>query len=451
MVDAFVAVVDRMPSRKRAFTGAMIDTDGSPFTDPGAQGISYALDFLAHSIEGISDPDSSNASVAAKGQHHSLPPGTIRFTTRSDADHRHFREVVDLKAANTVFTTGREHTMLGTRWQWSAQDRCLKLQKQVNVESQHIAWPMLLGRSSGEFITAVYEIPLIPLTPARYIESSMGNILRLLHGPEGKTFPASIELESAIEAFFRVRSEQQRTVQIWAIVGADSEESRRPTPISPLQLKSLWKMTVSPRHSLAGELLGKGARLYKVLSGGGGWGKKAGLLSLDPEAAPQRIQSSIADAALLRHDGIDTIPESIQDIAPSGYWVQFFVSAEELKESNKAEVRLDHNGGRELVMELGVVPDSSDEIHTPNPTNRAVHNRMFTVYSSYFGALSEKGISVKKTKHGAANSSNAPALDTYLDVPYTRLRFGPNLELKRAASSYDGMLFDREGEPEIFS
>lgn len=429
----------------------MIDTDGSPLTDPGAQGISYALDFLAHPIEGISDQDSSDASVTAKGQHHGVPPGTIRFTTRSNADHRQFREIVDLKAANTVFTTGREYTMLGTRWQWSAQDRCLNLQKQVNVESQHIAWPMLLGRSNGEFITAVYEIPLIPLTPARYIESSMGNILRLLHGSEGKTFPASIELESAIEAFFRVRSEQQRTVQIWAIVGADSEESRRPTPISPVQLKSLWKVTVSPRHSLAGELLGKGARLYKVLSGGGGWGKKAGLLSLDPEAAPQRLQPSSTGAAQVRHDETNAVPETIQDIAPPGYWVQFFIPAEELQESTKAEGLFDHNGGRELVMELGVVPDSSDELHVPNPTNPVAHNRMFTVYSSYFGALSEKGISIKKTKHGAANSLNAPALDTYVDVPFTRLRFGPNLELNRAASSYDGILFDREGEPEISS
>lgn len=115
------------------------------------------------------------------------------------------------------------------------------------------------------------RLPLFPLTKPRKVFSCVGNILREVEAENGKTgYPASRELEQAVGAYLSSQPDHVRKqkLHIFAYITPD---------ISPLPPQGLGTIGVDPWE------LHEGAKLRRVVSGGGGWGKKMGLLSLDPQ------------------------------------------------------------------------------------------------------------------------------------------------------------------------
>ena len=150
------------------------------------------------------------------------------------------------------------------------------------------------------------RLPLRALTPPRQIEEGMGNILRQLATPPSAAGTqsrggASRELEVAVSAYMQSLPAGQAgagAVQVYARL-----TPQQPAATSPAEL-----------------LLYPGARLHRVLSGGGGWGNKAGLLALDPQA--ERDVAGFERELAARLDGDDG-PHG--GIVQPGAWAQFFV------------------------------------------------------------------------------------------------------------------------------
>jgi V-type H+-transporting ATPase proteolipid subunit len=112
----------------------------------------------------------------------------------------------------------------------------------------------------------------------------MGNILRQLSKGDGtgEPTPASLELEKVLPAYVKEHKIQDQRLAVWALVEPGSSSNGAVT-ISESIGDPSDHVSVAIRN---------GARLHRVVSGGGGWGKKQGLLSLDPEYRCHRLISS---------------------------------------------------------------------------------------------------------------------------------------------------------------
>ncbi|KAI4127377.1 MAG: hypothetical protein LQ347_004629, partial [Umbilicaria vellea] len=141
----------------------------------------------------------------------------------------------------------------------------------------------------------------------------MGNIIRRIQigdTPEDIA-PASKELEKSVSTYLQRVSPVKDRVAVWTLV----------TP------REIWvDQPQSTRGKVLFSQIEKGARLHKVLSGGGGWGgAKDGLLSLDPHSTYK--QSEQASLLLIPDDG-DLEAEKLAmlgDVVKPGDVVQFFI------------------------------------------------------------------------------------------------------------------------------
>jgi hypothetical protein len=226
---------------------------------------------------------------------------------------------LDMLPANTIFQNGRRSNMSWSRWekQLGAKSRLVQVQRQ-DVTRLDINLQDIIDMHQSFGITAQY----VALTPLRKIVAGVGNILRRLDD-DGKELPASRELEAALPRYLEKRGKSRGTVDVWALVIPSSSRSSglsddydgnfKTADISNLD----WSVTGSDIR----RVLLAGGRLIKVLSGGGGWGNKQGLLSLDPDYFEQETSSS--DESL---DWILGNNARVDDIAAPGHSIQFFIA-----------------------------------------------------------------------------------------------------------------------------
>jgi hypothetical protein len=135
------------------------------------------------------------------------------------------------------------------------------------------------------------HLPLKQLTFPRRIEAGMGNILKQTSSETNTPQGASGELEKAVLDYISSPSTLSLSERLTIFA--------RLTPHSPTAHENLF---TAP-----------GARIHRVLSGGGGWGNKAGLLSLDPQSETQA-------------QGFSNGFESGEGIVKVGEYVQFFIA-----------------------------------------------------------------------------------------------------------------------------
>lgn len=162
----------------------------------------------------------------------------------------------------------------------------------------------VLKDGSGSGTGKIYsQMPLTPLTKPRKIAEGMGNILRAIEGPEdGAGEGASLELESAVDKYLQSLPE-------------DADTPERVDVFARLT-------TQEPSPDVTELLLYPGARMHRVLSGGGGWGSKAGLLSLDPQNERDVTQFAHEFEVRFRGDA-DYVHDGI---VQKGQWIQFFIA-----------------------------------------------------------------------------------------------------------------------------
>ncbi|CAG8246897.1 unnamed protein product [Penicillium salamii] len=315
---------------------------------------------------------------------------------------------IGLRLANTIFVNGKDTTIFGSRWLWDNNSNEFVLDKAIDFTSCMVT-------ATAETVDATLEIPLYQVTERRRVITSMGNILRQLAKSTDATstepIPASTDLEKELPRYIKEHNITDHRVSVWALVEkpelvvADSSSST---------------------HDRLVQSLKQGGKLHRVMSGGGGWGKKQGLLSLDPEVSfsgtiNQNELISISQVFDPKSgEPLDTLPSIDQGIAvddlsllsqvaTAGDYIQFFVSVEPT-ESNRSR-KTDVND-EAISYHFGMVADSM-ELEAYNPED----SKEITTLPQTFGALSEKAIAYSQPMNGDSKADSS----TKLDVPGCRV------------------------------
>lgn len=128
------------------------------------------------------------------------------------------------------------------------------------------------------------------------------------------------------------------------------------------------------------------------MSGGGGWGDKKGLLSLDPQTKFSTTDDedidSFARSFLGQHSGSDKTGGS-GDILSPGDYVSFFVDTKTYPPRGIAEPQRDTVESFQLCVDL---PEKHDWSNTPSETTAAAPTT--EVFLNYFGAASGQAMFV---------------------------------------------------------
>ena len=217
-------------------------------------------------------------------------------------------------------------------------------------------------------------------------------------------------------------------------------------------LPELWKVgsnhDTDPSQPNLLTLLQHGARLHKVLSGGGGWGKKAGLLSLDPYTGygQHSAWEEITPAQLTDTENIGGLPpvptdlqhvwsfepQELPSIVNKGDYIQFYISpsasSEEAILQSKASTGSSEPISDVKTVEFGGIPSTVDNMPASEVSVTTVQGKTDLVqsYPNHFGALSETGLAMffglQSDKSSSARVHNATDAATKVDVPFGRLR-----------------------------
>ena len=290
---------------------------------------------------------------------------------------------VELPLANTLFHNGRLSTLIVQRW----------------VRSQQAEAPFRLVREKQEYVKGQVGVVLeeqgnrppsihLPqswgLTPPRVIAESMGNIVRKVQLGES-TIPASKELEESI-AIWTKRSDHD--YEIWA-------------QIMPIEL---WQGLPQSLGNPAD--VGQGRRLHRVLSGGGGWGSKQGLISLDPESGFIAVHEG--DVLDNEQDLESEQRKALGEVARPGDVIHFLAFLLD-KPPNSTQLSTEMKTLDHPSTTFGSIRSREDEafvqIQERNTTSAQAD---YTIVHGHFGAISETGISLhiqtlehSSTDHGA--------------------------------------------------
>lgn len=457
------AVLERLQPSKRLGTKYITTTaivDRLPTTDDqidGAEGMAYMLNQNAPPAKAVDQ---------IPFQESAQRPGSLTFQMPrfKEETHRVATEKWQLPLSQTVFTTGLVSTMILREYTHGGANEPLGLTSERKLESQRLQLPPLSAPGS---MRTVY-LPLVPLTPFRKINYVMGNIIRKLsaqrtwglQADEGgrsrliensqddeQDVPASQGLEEAVSKYFEVLDLQPETVSVWALVipkVADSPsignflkkpDLRHMLTADEAAITAAWESQTGASQKMSTTLstatrymLHRGARLIKVLSGGGGWGKKAGLLSLDPDVQYSTRELRQDEGWQFDFDAPDDgtgaavetqKQQALGQIVKEGESIMFLLAPKSQNlPSTYAEVR---SQGKHVVPEtaqrldlsFGAIPSSIDNIARTPETDAAP---AIQHYPNVFGMLSEGGMALDFMPTRAQHSYKSK-----IDVPYSRI------------------------------
>ncbi|KAK3355838.1 hypothetical protein B0H65DRAFT_585453 [Neurospora tetraspora] len=335
-----------------------------------------------------------NAKVEKPMPYSSGPPPVLEFRINPlRGDNRPVQ--VTLPLANTSYATSTAAQQRGTTphiLEVSAWARSPEKQKlrPIHVEANTRTHLTIQTTSLKQPWLSETWFQLLPITSPRKIVSGLGNILKQVE-IDGESAPASKELEDVIPKLLSMRASSQRPVEntsdshavkVWALIIPDEvyqkyarlqplfnlsmqfppvfDLSKQSPPVFDLSMQfpppfDLESATTADEKRLAGRcskalqgLLVAGCHIREILSGGGGWGAKQGLLSLDPQDRDNRRKkptnsSKDSENNEAEEDDDDDMEglerflrtlrgeQNVGDIASPGSWVQFFVAPAHLE------------------------------------------------------------------------------------------------------------------------
>ncbi|KAF2470078.1 uncharacterized protein BDR25DRAFT_36519 [Lindgomyces ingoldianus] len=428
-----VAVVDKLPTPqsignpRALLEEAFQRTQNPQVSDSGHEGMAYAFLSSAHVV----NPPLRSISDVGNG--------SLSFTMVRSHEKGEYRDVFELPLANTVFQTGSATTMNLSTWHRVRGNKALQLLSKSSPNHHGIA----IDGDGKARTTSALSIPLVPLTVPRRVEESMGNIVRRISDADEKAVTASEELEKVVPQYLKSRDEPAQTISVWALVIPKgsvqfiTDESMQLLDVARKRTdlreshsvlnswQALWSCNPPLPNQLVTAALMRNARLHRVLSGGGGWGKKAGLLSLEPGISQN-------DWTMLSTDNQDQLSD-LQDLSSAlntvvqpGDSIQFFVSPSASKagtngfsEASKAHRQFQAQSPL-WTWEIGTIPSTID--CTPSTSLRqgtSDTNDVF-VFRNSFGALSEEGMQVTRQFRTKATKEWGPREGTKIDVPFSR-------------------------------
>ncbi|KAF2278667.1 uncharacterized protein EI97DRAFT_216390 [Westerdykella ornata] len=425
VVSSLAAVVDKLPIpicrlSQRAHDVHQTRKDG---LEEGASVAISPWDYVGY--DGVAYATVQSGYIQTQARIDGKALGSVGFAAASCTGH--------LPLANTIFHTGSPTTLVWTEWMKRDDTQDLHL-----ISKKDLTRAVLkTGRTDVDRTQPpVSSVPLIPLTPPRFVEASMGNIVRRIRTEEGKSMTASEELESVVPRYFKARNEAPRPMSVWALVIPEDriqiiekhasrwlDRFRGHTPY-----ESVWRSRFPEPYDISigqDSPLFYGAHLRKVLSGGGGWGKKAGLLSLDPSPAAEDVapfpgQDNAAD--------IEEVPDlstALGNVVKPGDSIQFFTTptaqafdgcdAEpNLRSAISAFMNMGENPD---TWAFGTIPSTVDADEAGSWQHKPAEERTVYEFSNFFGALTEGGMTVSYSDEQAQGTAQV----TKIDVPYSRI------------------------------
>ena len=282
---------------------------------------------------------------------------------------------LQMPIANTIFQNGKSATLFAQRWIKKDQADGLICVEETNLPEQMISISKETG-ITDDILELHLHTRLRPITSPRVVSAAIGNIIRQIEVDDGHAQPASQELENAINKQIQSGHLQRDKVDVWALL--------RP----PFSMSS--DVHLGDKFDLQAAIA-SGAQLLKVLSGGGGWGEKQGLLALDPDS----------------HYGGQVSPaynddEVFADIVKVGETVTFLVNDSVPLNNSNEVVAGEHLSSdtrdialQDQLLEFGCLPSTMDVMPTPETgLNSSDIRGPHILINQYFGILSENGMSL---------------------------------------------------------
>ncbi|KAI4952639.1 hypothetical protein J4E91_003111 [Alternaria rosae] len=275
------------------------------------------------------------------------------------------------------------------------------------------------------------------------VNGCMGNIIRRVIGPDGKSLQASSELENVVPRFFKSRGQPAQATAAWALVIPDElraviaartdeilsslpTDNQSPVSEHANAWERLWRSDPPLYNTLVSQALTEGARLHRVLSGGGGWGKKAGLLSLDPAPAIPAADPSKDDDFFSMISDPQDFESTLTPVVRDGDSIQFFISPksdlEQLaqKSGHRGTIRSAAFGKKiNWGWEVGTIPSTVDSIPGELSQHSEIKGDKILSFRG-FGALSEGAMTL--TQHARVDEGRLHSVTTTVDVPFSRFR-----------------------------
>ncbi|KAJ9638918.1 hypothetical protein H2199_006779 [Coniosporium tulheliwenetii] len=311
-----------------------------------------------------------------------------------------------------------------------------------------------------------FSLPLVPITRSRRIEAGMGNIVRRVSDETDGTgsIPASQELEEAVSAYFKVKEIPPHAMIVWALVypaaikdgkelpGQDSTggSTVKEDVVGGSVLSFIQSSLGSPPSEWSSYIwtaLKEGARLHRVLSGGGGWGKKAGLLSLDPDSSYSASSAGVDEADLSGSNFAMNEKQALGEVSKPGDYVQFFVAQDE---PAQAELTLDASADNRVAaqqsLHFGTIPSSIDLIpEDPGTASVPSGKPALETFRNHFGALSETGIGIV-IKRRILIQQRRPKRDSILDEERTKTKIDVPFSAFRIQAAGQSLNFQKGGK-----
>lgn len=372
-----------------------------------AEGFSVSV-VLGNSQTGLDErlytPDAAAAAAASNPTESASITIRIHDAVASENKRRTQRAIdVTVPLANTLFHNGRASTLLAARWH--RPDPTLPFARTAATALHAWSAPKAC---IGKLHDAATRVPLTPVTAPRRIAAGLGNIVRQVAGADGAPAPASAELEEAVVAYLAARALPLQTVAVWALVFPHDLYARNFGNWATDYPGRIWNAL---RHGATLHRVRKSPPLFPpnprahpqanenpTVSGGGGWGIKAGLLALDPA-------TTLSTATDARHD-FSAAPAPLSDpaaaqahalgaVAAPGSHIQFLIAHEPLgaPSHHRAQQQSQLQPHAPSIL-LGCVPSTVDDLPAPPPEDDggAVPRAEMHVAHGRISALSEAGL-----------------------------------------------------------
>lgn len=320
--------------------------------------------------------------------------------------------VVRLPVANTLFNNGQPSTLFASSWapvKDSESQVVFACVKKMNLAQQALNMIGVLASPEMEHQSKLV-LDLQPLTIPRVIAAGLGNIVRELYDGRAtnETMPASQELENAVSRESQNLESPDQKPEVWALI----------TP------RTRWITEPQIGTSNAAHWIERGSRLHRILSGGGGWGAKKGLLALDPDTDFCNPQPETFQA--LENDQVtDQTPgQQLAGLFKPGDIITFFRSRFSL---SQPYVRRVQSNARSWHVKsptsvcFGSAPSTADVVQSEASSNEEPLFQKILV-KGFFGMLSEQGMNYHIEREVPAGSMEPSGIvvHTKIDSPYAR-------------------------------
>ncbi|CAO1597735.1 hypothetical protein XANCAGTX0491_001533 [Xanthoria calcicola] len=419
-VDVLVAVVDRISlpasSIKKADTLALTER----VVDYSGKGISVLLtDSETAAPDLWSQHESRQQEAASTKRRRSTlsfqfgPNKEPVYVAEQSAENKSFQsKTIKLPVANTVFHNGRESTIQAQRWivgetMLEPTLACIK-RSWLHEQVLRVAFPF--PPEPDKFPLQVF-IPLSRICSRQRVATSMGNVISQLHSLEdtsqpnelnfrSEAEPASKQLEHAVTRWITRPGKETRTVEVWALV-------RPPTALQRV------------RHMTFSKDIKAGGHLHRVLSGGGGWGNRQGLLALDPEVDID-VSPELTMAQGFDNGSPEARGNASNQIVNTGDILEFFARYP-IESSSAAHP----NATTSFILScspclvFGTTPSTVDAMPEPHSTTQPALSSSDCIFvRRHFGMLSEQGVSLTTV------SIDGELSQTKIDAPHALLSCG---------------------------